>query len=200
MIKKKELFKRLENIKDRNLMQLQAIKDRGEQQLRELKNINKSNALKAIDKIRRKNQEADKILLDVKKIDTKLDTAALVCTKTDGTKYNFSIFALPLRFVEKIHNYEITLDEAMDYQAKLEKLITRLEKYNAKKKNNNIIIIIEEKNKVLESTVKLFGVREDIIDFFKKGIFPFKGNVFKIKEEKSKEISEEMMVLCYYFY
>ena len=88
--------------------------------------------LKAIDKIRRKNQEADKILLDVKKIDTKLDTAELVCTKTDGTKYNFNIFALPLKFIEKIHNYEITLDEAMDNQEKLEKLIIRLENYGAK--------------------------------------------------------------------
>ena len=46
---------------------------------------------------------------------------------------------------------------------------------------------IEEKNKVLDSAVKLFRVREDIIDFFKKGIFLFKGNVFKSKEERSKE-------------
>ena len=56
----------------------------------------------------------------------------LVCTKTDGTKYNFNIFALPLKFIEKIHNYEITLDEAMDNQEKLEKLIIRLENYGAK--------------------------------------------------------------------
>ena len=41
---------------------------------------------------------------------------------------------LPLKFIEKIHNYEITLDEAMDNQEKLEKLIRRLENYNAKKK------------------------------------------------------------------
>ena len=130
--KKEGLFKRLENIENTNLTQLQAIRDQGEKQLKELKNIDKSNMLKAIDKIRRKNQEADKILLDVKKIDTKLDTAELVCTKTDGTKYNFNIFALPLKFIEKIHNYEITLDEAMDNQEKLEKLIIRLENYGAK--------------------------------------------------------------------
>ena len=52
----------------------------------------------------------------------------LVYTKTDGNKYNFNIFALPLKFVE------ITLDEAIDDQSKLEKLIIRLENYNAKKK------------------------------------------------------------------
>ena len=132
--KKEGLFKRLKNIKDTNLTQLQAIRDQGEKQLKELKNIDKSNTLKAIDEIRRKNQEADKILLDVKKIDTILDTAELAYTKTDGTKYNFNIFVLPLKFVEKIHNYEITLDEAMDDQAKLEKLIIRLENYNAKNK------------------------------------------------------------------
>ena len=34
--------------------------------------------------------------------------------------------------------------------------------------------------------------REDIIGFFEKGIFPFKGNVFKTKEEKSEEKSEEL--------
>ena len=35
--KKEGLFKRLKNIKDRNLTQLQAIKDQGEKQLKELK-------------------------------------------------------------------------------------------------------------------------------------------------------------------
>ena len=73
--KKEGLFKRLKNIKDTNLTQLQAIRDQGEKQLKELKNIDKSNMLKAIDEIRRKNHEADKILVDVKKVDTKLDTA-----------------------------------------------------------------------------------------------------------------------------
>ena len=37
----------------------------------------------------------------------------------------------------------------------------------------------------------MFDARENIVDYFKKGIFPFKGNVFKTKEEKSEEIKEE---------
>ena len=37
----------------------------------------------------------------------------------------------------------------------------------------------------------MFRERKDIIDFFKKGIFPFKGNVFKTKEEKSEEKFKE---------
>ena len=108
--KKDGVFKRLENIKD-------------------LKNIGKRRTLKAISEIGRKNDEANKILSDVKKKDAKLDTAELVFTKTDGTKYNFNTFAFPLKFIEKIYNYEITLDEAKDDQDKLEKLIMRLENY-----------------------------------------------------------------------
>ena len=34
-------------------------------------------------------------------------------------------------------------------------------------------------------------MRRDIIGFFEKGIFPYKGNVFKTKDEKSEEESEE---------
>ena len=33
----------------------------------------------------------------------------------------------------------------------------------------------------------MFRARENIIGFFEKGIFPFKGNVFKTKEAKSEE-------------
>ena len=121
------------------------------------------------------------------KIDETLDNAELVCTKTYGTKYNFNIFAFPLKFIEKIHSYQITLDEAMDHQEKLEKLISRLENYNAKNYNKKKI---DEKNKVclkILNAVELFHARENIADYFKKGIFPFKGNVFKTKEEKSEE-------------
>ena len=82
--KKEGFFERWENIKNKNEEQLQAIKDQGEKQLKKLKNIEESKALKAINKISRKNDEANKILLGVKKINDALDTAELVCTKTDG--------------------------------------------------------------------------------------------------------------------
>ena len=52
--KKEGLFKRLENIKNKNEAQLHAIKDQGEKQLKEFKNIDKSKTLKAIDKISKK--------------------------------------------------------------------------------------------------------------------------------------------------
>ena len=88
-----------------------------------------------------------------------------------------------MKFVEKIYNYEIAPDKAIDDQEKLEKLISRLKNNKAKNKK---IKKIEEK--VLESAVKLW---EDIISFFEKGTFPYKGNVFKIKKDESEDESEE---------
>ena len=48
------MFKRLENIEDKNEEQLQAIEDQGEKQSKELKNIGKNKTLKAIDEISKK--------------------------------------------------------------------------------------------------------------------------------------------------
>ena len=73
-----------------------------------------------------------------RKIDRKIDKAELVCTKTDGTKYDFNSFALPLKFIKKIYNYEITLDEAIEDQTKLKILISKL--------NNNYTPRVPQKN------------------------------------------------------
>ena len=45
-----------------------------------------------------------------KKINRTLDKVELVCTKTDGTKYDFNRFALPLKFIEKNYNYGIIVN------------------------------------------------------------------------------------------
>ena len=37
----------------------------------------------------------------------------------------------------------------------------------------------------------MLDARKDIIDFFEKEIFPYKGNVFKTTQEESEEESEE---------
>ena len=87
---------------------------------------------------------------------------------------------LPLKFIEKIHNYEITLDKARNYQTKLRILINKLNNdYNPRNKKK-----AKEKNNVLESARKLLNAIKDIIVFFEKVTFPYKGNVFKTKEEE----------------
>ena len=45
---------------------------------------------------------------------------------------------------------------------------------------------LEEEKKVLKSARKLKNARKDIIDLFEKGIFPYRGNVFKTKEESEE--------------
>ena len=192
--KKEGLFKRLQNIKDKKEEQLLVIKDQGEKQLKELKNIDKNKMLKAIDEIsnnKKKNDEANKLLPEFRKIDETLDNVELVCTKTDGTKYDFNRFSLQLKLIEKVYNYKITLNEAIEDQTKLKILINKLNNYYSPK----IPKKVKEKNNVLKSAKKLFDARDEIINLFEKGIFPYKGNVFKTKEkqesEESKEESEE---------
>ena len=182
--KKERLLKKIKNIEGKNEEQLKAIEDQGKKQLEQLKNIDKSKTLEIIDKISKKNNEANKILSEFKKIDKTLDNADLVCTKTDNkTKYDFNRFSLPLKFIEKIHNYEITLDEAINNQTELGILVNKLNSnYNPRNLNK-----IEEKKRVLESAKKLWNAKKDIISSFEKGIFPYKGNVFKTKEEEEEE-------------
>ena len=131
-------------------------------------------------KLAKKNDEANKCLPEFRKIDETLDNAELVCKKTDGTKYDFNRFSLLLKFIEKIHNYEITLDEARNYWKELRILIKNLNNdYNPR-----IFKKVREKNRVLESARKLSDAKNDIIGFFDKETFPYKGNVFKIKKEE----------------
>ena len=123
-----------------------------------------------------------KYCLNLKKIDKTLENANLVCAKTDNkTKYDFTRFSLPLKFIETIHNYEITLDKAINDQTKLNILMKNPKKYNSKSLEK-----IEEKKRVLESARKLQNARKNIIDFFEKGIFPYRGNVFQTKEESEE--------------
>ena len=66
------------------------------------KNIDKGKTLKAIGEISRKNDEANKLLSEFRKIDEILDNSELVCTKTYWTKFDFNRFLLPLKLIEKI--------------------------------------------------------------------------------------------------
>ena len=58
---------------------------------------------------------------------------------------------------------------------------------------------IEEKNKVLKSTSELFYARENIVDYFKEGIFLYKGNVFKSKE-KNQQKNQKKKVKIFFKY
>ena len=97
------------------------------------------------------------------------------------------LMGFPLKFIEKIHKYEITLDEAKSSQTELGILINKLSNdYNPK-----IPKKVKQKNNVLKYVRKLLDVRKDVIDIFETGIFPYRLNVFKTKEEESEEESKK---------
>ena len=117
-----------------------------------------------------------------RKIDIKLDKAELVWTKTDGTKYDFNCFALPLKFIEKIYNYEITLDEAIEDQTKSKILINKV--------NNDYTPRIPkkpgEKNRVLECAIKLSDARDKLLIFLRKEFFCIKITHLRQKKYQKK--------------
>ena len=167
--RKEGLFKRIKNIEGKNEEQLKAIEDQGKIQLDELKNINiSSKPLKTISVFSTISDKVKKLMENIKVIDDWLETAQLICTKTDGkTKYEFNKFMLPLKFASKVYSRNLTLQKAIDDQQDLDILINKLNNnYNPTSK-----IKIKEKDDTLNSAKKLFFVREEIINAFKKAIF-----------------------------
>ena len=102
--KKEGLFKRLKNVEDKN-------EDQSKKQLDAIKNINiSSKTRKTISFFSTLNDEAKKLMTNIKQIDDWLDTAQLFCTKTDEkTKYNFRNFTFPSKFASKMYNKNLTL-------------------------------------------------------------------------------------------
>ena len=101
-------------------------------------------------------------MVNIKQLDDWLDTAQLICTKTDGkTKYNFRNFTFPSKFASKISNEDFTLQEAKDDQQELKILINKLNKnYNPK----NEIKIEEKDDTFIKVCKKLFYIREEIVN------------------------------------
>ena len=71
---------------------------------------------------------------EIKIMDDWLDTAQLVCTKTDGkTKYDFNKFTSLSKFTLKIYHHDLALQGAEDDQQELKILINKLNNnYNPK--------------------------------------------------------------------
>ena len=67
-------------------------------------------------------------MINIKQIDDWLDTAQLICTKTDR-KQNITLhlhFTFSSKFTSKSYNKNLTLQEAKDNQQELKILINKL--------------------------------------------------------------------------
>ena len=105
---------------------------------------------------------------NIKVIDNWLETAQLICTKTDGkTKYDFNKFVLPLKFATKIYLRDLTLQEARHDQQKLQIL--------KNKPNNNFnpmnITKIKEKDDTLRSAKNCFLLQKKLLIHLRKAFF-----------------------------
>ena len=86
-----------------------------------------------------------RLIVNIKQINDWLDTAQLICTKTNRkTKYDFSNFTFPSKFASKIYNKNLMLQEAKDEQIKVEILINKLnndyDPQNPEKKKKKMIL------------------------------------------------------------
>ena len=184
--KKEGLSKRIKNIEGKNEEQLKAIEDQGKKQLEEIKNINvSSKPLKTISYFSTINEEAKELMNNIKVIDDWLKTVQLIWTKTDGKiKYDFSKFRFPLKFASEIDNYDLTLQKAQDNQQELKILMNKLNNnYSPQKKEKR-----KEKDDTLYSAKKLYAIKNEIINAFKEGIFPY---IDGFQEEKTKTDIDE---------
>ena len=103
------------------------------------------------------------------------------------TKYDFSKFTFPLKFASKIYNYDLTLQKAQDNQQELKTLINKLNKnYNPQKK-----LKMKEKDDTLYSAKKLHAIKNEIINAFNKGIFPYIDG-FQVEKETGEDTDEEI--------
>ena len=81
--------------------------------------------------------ESRELINKIIEIDDWLNSTKLVCTKTDGTQYDFNKFMLPFKFTLNIYSRNLTLKKADDQQ-ELKILINKLNNnYNPTKKNKN---------------------------------------------------------------
>ena len=137
---------RLKNIEAKNEEQVTAIEDQGKEQLYAIKYINiNSKPLATIGFFSTLSDETEKLMENIKLIDDWLETAELVCTKTDGrTKYDFSKFTFLPKLTLKNFFCELALQQAKYNQVNLEILINMLNNsYNPKnpEKKNKMKIL-----------------------------------------------------------
>ena len=128
-------------------------------------------------------------MININEIDDCLDKAQFICTKSDRkTKYDFNRFTFPLKFASKVYRRELKLQEAEGDQQDLQILINKLNNdYNPTNQ-----IKIKEKRDALEPSTKLIYIREEIINAFKKGIFPYiDGFQVETDEDTGEETDEK---------
>ena len=177
--KKEGLFKRLKNLEDKNEKQLKAIENKNEKQL-----DTNLKSLKSISYFSQLSTKAKELFEKIKKEKNDIDPEKFVCVKTDGTIFNFNKFKNSLDLASNIYRNRKLLKDAENKQSEIKILLNKLRKYNPTKLKK-----INAKEETLSVAEKLLNNRQEVIDAFKTGIFPYIDG-FQIKEESEEELEE----------
>ena len=96
-----------------------------------------------------------------------IDPEKFVYVKTNGTIFNFNAFKNSLDLASNIYRNKSLLKDAESKQHKT-KILNKLRNYNPTKSKN-----IKAKKETLSAAEKLLNNRQEVIDAFKTGIFPY---------------------------
>ena len=175
------MFKRLKNIEDKNEKQLKAVEDKNEKQL-----DTNSKSSKSIGDFSQLSTKAKQLFQKIKKKKNDIEPERSVCVKTDGTIFNFNKLKNSLDLASNIYKNKSLLKDAENEQNEIKTLLNKLRMYNSTKLKK-----IKAKEVTLIAVEKLLNNRQEVIDAFKIGIFPYKDG-FQIKEESKEESEEEL--------
>ena len=112
-----------------------------------------------------------------------IDPEKFVCVKADKAIFNFNKFKISLDLASNIYRNKKLLKDAENKQHEIKILLNKLRKYNPTKSKK-----IKAREETLSAAEKLLNNRQDVIDAFKTGIFPYKESQ---KKEESEEESEK---------
>ena len=126
--------------------------------------------------------KAKELFEEIKKEKNTIDLEKLVCVKTDGTIFGFTIFKKSLDLASDIYqNGKASLEDPEDKQYKMSILLSRLNRYSPTKPEK-----ITSRKEAMSAATKLFNNRKEVIEAFKTGIFPYIDG-FQIEEESEEE-------------
>ena len=118
----------------------------------------------------------------LKKKTNDIDPEKFVCVKTDGTVFNFNKYKNSTDLVLRIYTNNNLLKDAENEKYNIKILLNKLKKIKKK---------IKARRETLTATEKLLNNRQENIDPFKTGIFPYIDRC-PTKEESEEESEKKM--------
>ena len=121
----------------------------------------------------------------IKKEKNDIDPEKFVCVKTDGTIFNFNQFKNSIDLASNIYRDNKLVKDAENEQHDIKVLLNKLRNYNPTKPKK-----IKVKQETLSAAEKILNNKQEVIDAFKRGTFPYIDG-FQIKEESEEESEEK---------